>query len=48
MNFTEFCVQLKLDNVEINEPEDVAKLMPNLPAEFPDWIAEWIMDRLVS
>jgi hypothetical protein len=36
-------VDLEFDGVA--EPGDVEKLIPNLPAEFPDWIALWIMDK---
>lgn len=43
-NFTEFCRCLGF----VMRPEDVAKLVPNLPAEFPDWIALWIMDKFVD
>jgi len=41
-NFTEFCAN-KLQ--EVKNAEDVEKLMPDLPADFPDWIALWIMDK---
>jgi len=30
---------------KVSEPEEVEELMPNLPADFPDWIALWIMDK---
>lgn len=29
-------------------PEDVEKLVPDLPTDFPDWIALWIMDKSVK
>jgi hypothetical protein len=30
---------------KVTEPEDIEKLMPNLPDDFPDWIALWLMDK---
>lgn len=43
-SFVDFCIA----NInEITSPEDIEALVPNLPEEFPNWVAYWIMDRFV-
>jgi len=32
----------------VKHPDDVEALYPDLPADFPDWIAMWIMDKFVQ
>ncbi|KAG1798742.1 hypothetical protein EV424DRAFT_1546222 [Suillus variegatus] len=39
--FKEFCVTI--DKVQV--ASEIDKLFPDLPAEFPMWIALWIMDK---
>lgn len=39
--FKEFCVTI--DKAQV--ASEIDNLFPNLPAEFPTWIALWIMDK---
>ncbi|GBE83362.1 hypothetical protein SCP_0504100 [Sparassis crispa] len=39
--FTEFCAELGY----VEEPKDVDNLYPNIPSDFPTWIAIWIMNK---
>ncbi|KAG2039818.1 hypothetical protein BDR03DRAFT_1008496 [Suillus americanus] len=39
--FKDFCTAID----KVQSASDVDSLFPNLPAEFPTWIALWIMDK---
>ncbi|KAG1871446.1 hypothetical protein F4604DRAFT_1926179 [Suillus subluteus] len=38
--FKQFCCDID----KVKHPDDVEALYPGLPADFPEWIAMWIMD----
>ncbi|KAG1887195.1 hypothetical protein F4604DRAFT_1675206 [Suillus subluteus] len=42
--FKDFCAAID----KVQSASDVDSLLPNLPAEFPTWIALWIMDNNIS
>jgi hypothetical protein len=41
--FKQFCCDIN----KVQHPDNVEVLYPDLPADFPEWIAMWIMDKCV-
>jgi hypothetical protein len=42
--FKQFCCDID----KVKHPDDVETLYPGLPADFPEWIAMWIMDKCAN
>jgi hypothetical protein len=40
--------QVCCDIDKVKHPDDVETLYPGLPADFPEWIAMWIMDKCAN